>query len=88
MESDDPKHYKDKDIETWDAIHSQVSDEEFIGYLKGIFLLINTFIITPTTNLCTKLKSNLMLTHIKNISKQQKNLCLCHDDKNTCLSNA
>ena len=35
MESDDPKHYKDKDIETWDAIHSQVSDEEFIVYLKG-----------------------------------------------------
>ena len=33
-ESDNPKHYKDKSIETWDAILSQVSEEEAIGYLR------------------------------------------------------
>lgn len=34
MESDDPKHYK-KQTQTWDAIISQLSDQEVVGYLKG-----------------------------------------------------
>ena len=34
MESDDPRHYK-KSIQTWDAIISQLSDQEVVGYLKG-----------------------------------------------------
>ncbi len=34
MESDDPRHYK-KSIQTWDAILSQLSPEEGVGYLKG-----------------------------------------------------
>ncbi len=34
MESDDPKHYK-KSIQTWDAIISQLSHDEGVGYLKG-----------------------------------------------------
>jgi len=34
-ESDNPEHYKKDKIETWDAIGSQMSDEEEIGYLKG-----------------------------------------------------
>jgi|TARA_R100001591_G_C4335690_1_gene179341 hypothetical protein len=29
-----PNHYK-KEIETWDAILSQLTDEEKIGYLRG-----------------------------------------------------
>jgi hypothetical protein len=34
MESDDPKHYK-KQTQTWDAILSQLSPQEGVGYLKG-----------------------------------------------------
>ncbi len=34
-ESDNPEHYKKDGIETWDAIGSQMSDEEEIGYLRG-----------------------------------------------------
>ena len=34
-ESDNPSHYKDKPIESWDAIISQLSEEESIGYLRG-----------------------------------------------------
>ena len=34
MESENPKHYK-KIIETWDAITSQLSPAEVVGYLKG-----------------------------------------------------
>lgn len=34
MESENPKHYK-KSIETWDAITSQLSPIEVVGYLKG-----------------------------------------------------
>jgi len=34
MESDDPKHYK-KQTQTWDAILSQLSLTEGVGYLKG-----------------------------------------------------
>ena len=33
-ESKDPKHYQ-KSIQTADAIMSQLSDEESIGYLRG-----------------------------------------------------
>lgn len=34
MESDNPNHYK-KSIETWDAIISQLSPSEVVGYMKG-----------------------------------------------------
>lgn len=34
MESENPNHYK-KSIETWDAITSQLSPAEVVGYLKG-----------------------------------------------------
>ena len=34
MESENPNHYK-KSIETWDAITSQLSPNEVVGYLKG-----------------------------------------------------
>jgi hypothetical protein len=34
MESDNPNHYK-KSIETWDAIISQLSPGEVVGYMKG-----------------------------------------------------
>jgi len=30
-----PSYYKDKEIETIDAIESQLTKDEFIGYLKG-----------------------------------------------------
>lgn len=30
-----PTYYKDKSIETIDAIESQLTKDEFIGYLKG-----------------------------------------------------
>ena len=34
MESENPNHYK-KSIETWDAIISQLSPSEVVGYMKG-----------------------------------------------------
>lgn len=38
MDKINPKHYKDNIIETIDAIESQLSDKEFVGYLKGSVL--------------------------------------------------
>lgn len=38
MDKINPKHYKDNVIETIDAIESQLSDKEFVGYLKGSVL--------------------------------------------------
>ena len=38
MDKINPKHYKDNVIETIDAIESQMSDKEFVGYLKGSVL--------------------------------------------------
>jgi len=33
-----PEHYKNKPIQTIQAIRSQLSDDEYIGYLKGSIL--------------------------------------------------
>ena len=38
MESKNPPHYKDKAIQTCDAIMSQMTPEENIGYLRGAAL--------------------------------------------------